>query len=306
VTFPVLTAGARHRQLRVRGVDIHHAELGPVSGAPPVVLLHGLHDCHRTWRRVAAELGRDRRVLVPDLPGHGRSGRPDATYDLPYYTDVIGAWLEALRLPAVDVVGHSLGGGVAQMLLLRHRALLRRVVLAAPGGLGREITPLLRLASVPYVVERLGGPFLGLGTRIVLKRVVPREDRRMLARLNTQEGSARAFARTVRDLIDWRGQRRTFYQRAHELGEDLPPIALVWGTRDWVIPARHAEAFRDVLDRVPVTFFEGCGHYLHHEEPARFADVVRAFLDGRAVAPRLRARSAPRGEREHMRAGAAA
>ena len=163
----------RHAFTDVAGVAIHWAEAGKETGATPVVLLHGLQDCHLTWKRVALSLARDRRVFMPDLPGHGLSERPDVAYDLPWYTRVIAAWLATVGLAEVDVVGHSLGGGIAQMLLLECRDRIRRLVLAAAGGLGREITSLLRLASIPFAVERFGQPFLSIGTRLALRRVFP-------------------------------------------------------------------------------------------------------------------------------------
>ena len=274
----------RHSFARVAGVSIHWAEVGnEESAATPVVMLHGLQDCHLTWKHVVSSLARDRRVLMPDLPGHGLSERPDAAYDLPWYARVTGAWLETIKLAHADIIGHSLGGGIAQMLLLECRDRIRRLVLAASGGLGREITSLLRLASIPFVVERLGQPFFGIGTRLALRGVVAPADLAELSAMNARGGSARAFARTVHDLVDWRGQRRRFSQRAHEIGA-LPPIAVIWGERDRVIPAKHAAALAELVDGLEVTILEGCGHYLHREQPDRFARVVRTFLDAPVVA----------------------
>jgi pimeloyl-ACP methyl ester carboxylesterase len=108
--------------------------------------------------------------------------------------------------------------------------------------------------------------------------VLAPDDVAKLSAMNARVGSARAFARTVRDLIDWRGQRRGFVQRAHEVGA-LPPIAVLWGECDRVIPAKHAAALTKLVDGVEVTLLNGCGHYLHHEEPELFARVVREFLD---------------------------
>jgi pimeloyl-ACP methyl ester carboxylesterase len=280
----------RHSFTRVAGVKIHWAEAGAETAATatPVVLIHGLQDCHLTWRSVISSLARHRRVLMPDLPGHGLSERPDAAYDLAWYARITSAWLETINVPEVDVVGHSLGGGIAQMLLLECRDRIRRLVLAASGGLGREITSLLRLASIPLAVEYFGQPFLGIGTRLALRGVLAPEDLAALSAMNTRVGSARAFARTVRDLIDWRGQRRRFSQRAHEVGA-LPPIAVIWGERDRVIPAKHAEALAELVDGVQVTVLKECGHYLQHEQPELFSRVVRQFLDAPVVsAARLR------------------
>jgi pimeloyl-ACP methyl ester carboxylesterase len=270
-----------HHFARVDGVRVHWVELGEGAGKTPVVLLHGLNDCYRTWRQIAPPLAYDRRVLMPDLPGHGLSGRPDASYELRWYARVMARWLDAARVERADVVGHSFGGGVAQGMLLECRERIRRLVLVSSGGLGREIEVSLRLASLPFVVERLGQPFMGLCTRLALKITrdrISREDMVRLSAMNAQPGSARAFARTVRDVVGLRGQRRTFFQRATELSA-LPPIAVFWGERDNVIPIAHAEALARAVDGVLFTRFEGCGHYLHHEEPSVFVNALRDFLE---------------------------
>ncbi len=277
--------GARHAFASVEGVRLHWAELGEASERTPVVLLHGLNDSYLTWKRVAPALAVDRRVLVPDLPGYGLSERPDASYELRWHAQIIARWLDSLGLEKVDVVGHSFGGGVAQVMLLDRHAKIRRLVLVASGGLGRQVTPALRLASMPRVVELFGQRFMALGTRMVLRGSragFTKQDVSELSAMNDTPGSARAFARTVRDVIDWRGQRRTFFERAHEVAE-LPPIALFWGDRDAIIPIAHGRAFVDAVEGVVLTQFKGSGHYLHNEQPIVFADAVRAFLDDPTV-----------------------
>jgi pimeloyl-ACP methyl ester carboxylesterase len=283
-----MLADARHSSVRVEGSDLHWSELGQ---GRPLVLLHGLCDSHRTWSCVAPLLARARRVLMPDLAGHGLSGRPDASYALEWHARVIGAWLRALCLDDLDLVGHSYGGGVAQWMLLEHRSYIRRLGLVAAGGLGREVGLALRLASIPHLVERLGQPFMAHGTRIALKAAggaYAPDDIAELARINATPGTARAFARSVRDVIDWRGQRRHFLDRIHEIG-DLPPIALFWGERDTVIPLAHAIEATSVIKDATLTRFTGCGHFPHRQDPKRFVRALEAFLDApRAYRARVR------------------
>jgi pimeloyl-ACP methyl ester carboxylesterase len=271
----------RYNEATIDGVRVHWAELGgqPERGAP-LLLLHGLYDCHRTWKHVAPELAYDRRVLMPDLPGHGLSDRPDASYELGWYARIVARWLESLRIDQVDVVGHSFGGGVAQMLLLECPKRIRRLVLVASGGLGREIRALLRLASAPGVIESFGQRFMALGTRLALRAdgCFTEVDIRELAEMNAEPGSARAFARTVRDVIDWRGQRRAFFDRAHEIAT-LPPIAVLWGVHDKVIPVDHGRTFAACLEGVVFVPFERCGHYVHREKPRDFVQIVRELLE---------------------------
>jgi pimeloyl-ACP methyl ester carboxylesterase len=284
-----------HRFIDIEDCRLHWVESGASAGKPPLVLLHGLNDCHLTWKNVAPALARDRRVLMPDLPGHGLSARPDASYELRWYAHVMARWLEALGLYAVDVVGHSFGGGVAQVMLLECSERMQRLVLVSSGGLGREIAMALRLASIPAVVERLGQPFMGPGTRLAIKAtgdVLSKQEVAQLCAINAQSGSARAFARTVRDIVDWRGQRYTFFQRSNELAQ-LPAIAVFWGDRDAIIPPSHARALADHLEGLRVRLFEDCGHYPHHEHPDAFVKALHDFLDD-PTAPKARLRPTER------------
>ena len=279
----------------IDGTRVHWVEVGEKTDDPPLVALHGLNDCHLTWKRIAPALGRDRRVLMPDLPGHGLSGRPDASYELGWYARTMARWIDAVGLERIDVIGHSFGGGIAQTMLFECPDRIRRLILVSSGGLGSEVALILRLASIPYVVERLGQPFMGPCTKLTLgalRDVIPDGYIEELSRMNAQEGSARAFARTVRDIIDWRGQRRSFYERAYELA-GLPPMALLWGNHDTIIPTAHATALTTFVEGIRFILFEGCGHYVHHEQPEPFVRAVRDFLDDPSV-PAARLRSADR------------
>lgn len=283
-----------HYRQTVEGVLLHWVEFGqPDDKAPrkpPVVLLHGLNDSHLTWMQIAPELARDRRVFVLDLPGHGDSGRPDAGYELAWYAQTVASWIEVLGLEAcerLDIVGHSLGGGIALMLLQVCRLRIRRLVLAAPGGLGKEIVFLLRLACLSGAVERFGQPFMALGTRLSQWRwrhKLPVGHIAKLSAMNSRSGSARAFARTVRNLINWRGQRHSFCIHAHEIAE-LPPIAVLWGDLDSVIPIAHGRALARGIEGVRLTELTGCGHYLHHDDPQSFLEGVHDALDASSWPP---------------------
>jgi len=275
----------RTSKLEVDGVVIHSVELGEpterVKERPPLVLLHGLGDSHRTWRHVAPLLAFDRHVLMPDLAGHGFSARPRASYTLDWHARVMSRWATARGFDEIDVIGHSFGGGVAQMMLLERKPRVRRMILAAAGGFGREVRWLLRLASLPGVVELIGQPFMELGTKLILggeRNAYTEQDIVDACNINRKKGTARAFARTVRGVIGLRGQYRSFYQRGHEI-PTLPPIRVLWGTDDDVIPITHAHRFAKAVDGVAVNPLDGCGHYLHRDAPERFAHEVRSFLD---------------------------
>lgn len=288
-----MTDELRHRYADVEGVRLHWAELGSPGPRPPLVLVHGLADSHLTWRPVAAALAADRHVLMPDLAGSGLSGRPDAPYTLAWHTHLLARWLAQQGLGSVDLVGHSYGGGVAQMLLLESPARIRRLGLAASGGLGRELNFWLKFAAFPYFVERHGQPFMSFGTRRARSKMArdpqAQADVEALAQMNALPGTARAFSRTVRDVISFRGQERLAQDRLGEIAA-FPPTAVLWGERDAHIPIAHGRAMVERFEGVRFRAFDGCTHYLHHDDPAGFIEEVRDFLDDPNPAPvRLRA-----------------
>lgn len=269
----------------VHGTELHWLQFGEKGSAPPVILLHGLNDCSQTWLHIAEVLAQDRQVLVPDLPGHGFSSRPDACYTLDWYAWIISGWLKSLDIAQTDIVGHSFGGGIAQVMLLQCRERIRRLILVSSGGLGREISLFMRLASIPLLVEKLGQPFMGIGTTIALHLARDgrkRSDIAILSRMNMKQGSARAFSRTVLDIINWRGQRQVYSDRVHEIS-DLPPILLLWGNKDSIIPARHATHFTSCVSNVRMFVFDACGHYPHFQEPDLFLKKVMEFLNDDSV-----------------------
>lgn len=276
------------RRATVDGVELHWTERGVGT---PLVILHGLADSQHTWEPVATALGQRHRVSCLDLPGCGLSARPDASYSLDWQARLTASWLDQLGLSSCDLLGHSYGGGVALWLLLYRARSIRKLVLVAPGGLGAEVGGWLRLAAVLGVVEPGSELLLGLMTRLITRLLgcsLSAADRRNLWQLNSRAGAGRAYARTVRDVIDWRGQTRHFSQRAGDI-ETLPAIALFWGERDRVIPVRHGEALCDLLENCSLWRLPGAGHFLHWQAPDELSRAVLAYLDAPEHAPaRLR------------------
>ena len=275
---PRRVAKAESHRMSIEGVELHWTEQG---AGRPLIILHGLGDSQHSWRVVAAELGRGYRVYALDRPGCGLSARPDASYGLDGQARLVAAWLARLGLDDVDVIGHSYGGGMALWLLLYRASSVRRLALVAPGGLGSEVALLLRLAAVFGGLEAGAEKLMGPITRLLVRlcgRGLSAEDQRMLCTLNRHPGTARAFVRTLRDVIDWRGQRRHVMHRVHEV-EQLPSIALFWGEKDRVIPLEHGRALCSQFRGCSFWQLADAGHFLHWEAPLQLAAALREYLD---------------------------
>jgi pimeloyl-ACP methyl ester carboxylesterase len=134
---------------------------------------------------------------------------------------------------------------------------------------------------------------MGFGTWLALRRLqskLPRGHIFELSAMNSRPGTARALARTTRDLMDWRGQRHSFLRHAHQIA-DLPPITILWGDRDSILPIAHGRALARDVEGVRFEELIGCGHFLHHDDSATFLRAVRDALDA-ASWPAMRLRAA--------------
>jgi pimeloyl-ACP methyl ester carboxylesterase len=272
-----------------QSVTLHgHAFSYADSGSGPVLLfIHGLLGSQRQWAHLVDRLDDDHRVIVPDLFGHGQSAKPMGDYSLGAHAATLRDLLDRLGIETVTLVGHSLGGGIAMVFSYLFPERVDRLVLVASGGLGREVSPLLRSATLPgaeYVLPVLAsgwvrGRIASAGRALGAVGLRPGPDVREVWQGFTSLGDAdtrRAFLATTRAVIDPGGQSVT----AHDyLPEAAPlPTLVVWGTRDRMIPAWHAASATTSIEGCRVELFRGAGHFPHLDDPDRFADLVREFV----------------------------
>src|SRR3954470_4916155 len=132
-------------------IDLHgHTVVYRTMGSgPPVVLIHGMVNSSRHWRGVAERLAERHTVIAPDLIGHGDSATPRGDYSLGAHATVIRDLLSALGIERATMVGHSLGGGIAMVYFWQFPERVERLALISSGGLGEEVSPMLRSAALP-------------------------------------------------------------------------------------------------------------------------------------------------------------
>ena len=137
--------------MKTKTVELHgHPVTYHLMGSgSPIVLIHGITSSSRTWRAVMHGLAERHTVVAPDLLGHGRSGKPRGDYSLGAYASGVRDLLAVLGIPRVTVVGHSLGGGIAMQFAYQFPDRLERLVLVDSGGLGEEVSLVLRVATLP-------------------------------------------------------------------------------------------------------------------------------------------------------------
>jgi pimeloyl-ACP methyl ester carboxylesterase len=272
--------------VQIHGHDVAYRTAG--SG-PVVVLVHGMAGSSATWEAVIAGLAEDFTVVAPDLPGHGASAKPDdGDYSLGTFASSMRDLMVALGHPRATIVGQSLGGGVAMQFAYQFPARCERLVLVGSGGLGREVTPLLRALAFPgieYLFPLLFASVwrdAGRGVLAGLRRVGLRPSAYMNEIWRSYESltdpaTRAAFGRTLRSVVDVGGQRVSARDRL-PLADGIPTL-IVWGENDDIIPSRHAAAARAALPHSRIEVFEGVGHFPHCEAPQRFRRVLTDFIE---------------------------
>jgi pimeloyl-ACP methyl ester carboxylesterase len=262
-----------------------------VAGSGPVILLiHGIGDNSTTWAAVQAKLAQRFTVIAVDLLGHGQSDKPRADYSVAAYANGMRDLLSVLDIERVTVIGHSLGGGVAMQFAYQFPQLVERLVLVGAGGVTKDVNIVLRLASLPMGGEALALlrlplmlPALQMAGRAFglvfgstgLGRDLP-DVLRVLADLPEPMASS-AFTRTLRAVVDWRGQMVTMLDRCY-LTESIP-VQIIWGTHDVVVPISHARMAHAAMPGSRLEVFERSGHFPFHDDPDRFIEVVERFIN---------------------------
>jgi len=254
-----------------------------------VVLVHGMAGSAATWDHVFPALTERFAVLALDLPGHGSSAKPaDGDYSLGSFASVVRDLMMTLGLDRGTVVGQSLGGGVAMQFAYQFPSRCERLVLVGSGGLGRDVSPLLRALAFPgveFVYPVIFAPVLRDAGRSVLgglRRIGLRPsayvDQIWQCYESLAEPEARAaFARTLCSVVDMTGQRVSAHDRL-PLAREVPTL-IVWGANDAIIPSTHAADAAATLPNSRVEIFEGVGHFPHCEDPDRFVRVLTDFLE---------------------------
>ena len=280
----------RLRTVRIHGHDVSYRMAGD---GPVVVLIHGIAGSSTTWRGVMPSLSDRYTVIAPDLLGHGMSAKPRGDYSLGAYASGIRDLLTVLGKERVTLVGHSLGGGVAMQFAYQFPDWAERLVLVASGGLGREVSPLLKAVTLPgaeYVLPLLLHPRIreiaewpgALARRLGWKPSdTLTEVWRSYTTLTDRHGQM-AFVHTIRSVIDVAGQRVSAHDRLY-LAAAVPTL-IVWGDHDRIIPVAHAYRAAEAIPGARLEILEGAGHFLPWQDADRFLAILEDFLSSTSPA----------------------
>jgi pimeloyl-ACP methyl ester carboxylesterase len=268
------------REVTVDGARLRYA-VGGSGGGPAVVLVHGLTGTIENWRAIAPALVRNHRVVVPDMPGHGRSEPlPGSVRNLNPYGDAICAMLDAEGIDGAVWVGHSVGGVVALRAAVRRPELVRGIVLAGAAGIGSET----RLARATLTLDaklrpgRLVVPHRERWARSALGRRVAFWWGVADTRALDPELADAFFAGPARHTNTLQAVRALLGTNSRaDLDRVTCPCLCLWGASDnWVKPEDGFEYARRL--GAPIRMIAGCAHLLIGERPDACTAAIEDFV----------------------------
>lgn len=280
MTVASLLSGFEERVEHIRGGRIRGLVGGPPQGEP-LVLLHGLGGSSANWALLAPRLAERRRVVIVDLPGHGRSAPLPAAPGVGTYADRVAALLERIGAEGAVVVGHSFGGVVGLRLAARHPALVRALVLAAPAGIGSGtraaeralalvgwVQPGRRISPYWRVVARSGALRRAVfGYWFAADPAALGDDavEALLGEVNLHTDTDSAWRALVAD------------DPRLDLHDVRCPALVLWGSEDKQLPVDDAFEYARRL-RAPLRVIAACAHLLIVERPDACHDAIDRFL----------------------------
>jgi len=252
----------------------------------PVILLHGLGGFIENWDLNIADLAQERTVYASDLPGFGRSDKPEIEYTIPYLAAFVHEFMQTLEIERATLVGESMGGAVSLQFALKYPDQVEKLVLEASGGLGKEVSITLRIMSLPVLGEYFVRPSRK-GSEDFQKLIFYDQD--LITeewieedyQMSLQPGAQRCLLSALRSMVSIWGAKQDAYKPILDHLEKIEvPTLIIWGEQDQILPVAHARTAAERLPDARLHILDRCGHMPNIERAEEFNQLVTAFLSG--------------------------
>jgi pimeloyl-ACP methyl ester carboxylesterase len=231
---------------------------------PVVLMLHGWGDSSSTFAKLADELSKDYRIITLDLPGFGKTEPPKQVWGLEDYARFLQKFLTKLGVKQVTaIVGHSNGGAIAIKAVSQNIVTPKKLVLLASSGIRPKNTP--KKLALKMVAK----------TGKLATSVLPAKTKRHIR--------SRFYQGIGSDLLVAEHMQETFVKIIEDdLKDDalyvLTPTLLVYGQSDADTPPMHGQIYKRLIPESKFELIVDAGHFVHHDQPAKVAKLVRDFL----------------------------
>jgi pimeloyl-ACP methyl ester carboxylesterase len=268
-------------QREVDGVSVNYVDVGSGEGSP-VIFVHGLAGQWQNWLENIPRIAQERRVIAPDLPGHGASDPPPEKISISGCGRMVHGLAEQLGVERAIVVGNSMGGFVASEVAIQFPDFVERLVLASAAGISSA-----SVSRAPVMTLGRVGQAITSATAARLRELAARPVTRHLALALV----ARHPSKLKPDFV-WEGfmtgagrdgfldalRANLEYDFRDRLPEIKVPTLIVWGEEDAIIPVRDADEYERLIDDARKVVMEDTGHIPMAERPAAFNDLLLEFI----------------------------
>ena len=254
------------KRIKINNLDIHYLNGGE---GDPLVLIHGGLGGASGWLQNLTELSNMYTIYAPDLPGFGSSQPISDDFQVSEFVNFLEDFTDRLGLKRFHLMGHSLGGGIALHFALKYPHKIGRLVLVSSMFLGKEIALWARFLSSPAFLKLLGEAGIAIFKAVgwLFKLLyAPSEFVAPFSRIQMSIG---------KNLMTLQGQAIVLLNR---LSEIVMPTLVVWGTRDEVVPAKHAYATAELIPDCQIHIFEGGSHNVYKQRIGEFSKLLTGFL----------------------------
>jgi abhydrolase domain-containing protein 6 len=271
-------------EARLYGLHKRHIQVGGVpfviyesdGMGEPILMLHGFTADKDVWARFARHFAQGHRVIVPDLPGHGETGRqPALNYGMTAQVERLVALLDALKVGKIHVIGNSMGGNLAAQFALDHPERTLSMALVDPAGLPQPHPSAMRrmLASGhnPFLIQSRSAFYSFYPMTMADPPFMPGFVLDAIA--DRYIAQRQAFAHIFADIE----QPTRLQSQASDI---QAPGLLLWGREDQLIDVSAVQSWRQVLPGLKVVVWDGVGHMPMVERPGETAELYQAFIDG--------------------------
>jgi pimeloyl-ACP methyl ester carboxylesterase len=270
--LPLVTRESKEYDLlsvSVEGAEVAYAQQGRLA-LPPLVMVHGWAASHKFWKYCLSAFSPRWRVIAPDLVGFGISEKPDRDYSIEGYSRWLGAFLDALKLSRVTLVGHSMGGTIALDYATEHPERVEKLVVSNPLIVGSTAFSARNRFFMLPGVRRL----LYWGSRLGPIRRYVEKDFTAVGALDPELGkdvTRGTYQSTFASLkaaakVDLRGKIASLAVPTLSIGSDCD--GLVAPEQYELVPAQQKACIR------------GAGHIPMIEHPEEFNRILNDFLTG--------------------------
>ena len=288
--WPSLEKYSKEYTLEEGDLTLFYFEAGK-ENPQDILLIHGLGDEADTWRHVFEPLAEKYHLLAVDLPGFGRSDKPNLDYSPQFFISTLNNFIEELSINKPILMGSSLGAILSQGFALQFPEKVSGLILLDGGMIQKE--PMLDWSLILMQIPLLGewlynrlrkdpdAAFDSIRNVYYDLDSMPEKDRDFLyRRVNKRvwsDGQRRAYFSTLRNLVDW--VKRSQEGLEERLGRLDIPTLVILGEHDHLFPEENADAVIKAQINAEKVIIDGAGHLPQQETPQAVIDEVLGWLD---------------------------